>query len=96
MKDSSKKLFEKFIQNANWKMIGLSPDMERFWDFVISAYRNDEHDISQDEFLDVISASVKPATSTNLANQKTELASKMVMFNKYEDGIKLLGKFEGK
>lgn len=71
--------------------------MERFWDFAISAYRKGENDIPLDEFLDVISSQTKhKEDARDMKTKKRELASKVFMFGKYEDGIKLLRKFEEK
>lgn len=91
----TKKLLEKFALLANWSVPGNPPDIERFWDFVVCAYRNKEHDISLDEFLDIINTQTKDG-GQDLKTKKRELSSKMLMFSKYEDGIKLLRRFERK
>jgi len=95
MKNSTRKLLEDFSSHANWRTVGLPSDMERFLDFITEAYRNGEYEISLDEFLDVIKTS-PDHRKTNLSSRQRELASKMFMFNKYEDGIKLLRKYERK
>lgn len=97
MSPETKKLLLKFCDHANWSVPGNPSDTERFWDFVISAYRKGEHNISLDEFLDVIGSQTKNKEGTrDMKTKKRELASKMFMFSKYEDGIKLLCKFEGR
>jgi len=98
MKDSTRKLLEDFAIHAHWKTAGLLSDIERFCSFIIEAYRSGEYDISQDEFLDVVNTSIKPQEghATSLSSRKLELASKIFMYNKYEDGIKLLRQFERK
>lgn len=93
----TKKLLKNFSERANWSVPGNPSDMERFWDFVISAYRKSETNISLDEFLDVISSQTKNKEGVrDIKTKKRELASKMFMFSKCDDGIRLLCKFEGK
>lgn len=95
MSPETKKLLGKFSSRANWGTPGSPDDMERFGDFIISAYRKGETDISLDEFLDIIGSQIKHNKDTqNIKTKKRELASKMFMWSKYEDGIKLLQKFE--
>lgn len=99
MSSETKKLLEKFAAHAHWGTAGLPDDMKRFWDFVISAYRNGEYNISLDEFLDIVNAPTRGKETTDdikFSDRKRELASKMFMFSKYEDGIRLLSTFEGK
>jgi len=93
MSPETKRLLEQFAAHANWGTVGHPSDMERFWDFVISAYRNGEHNISLDEFLDVVGHT---KNEESVQKKKRDLASKMFLFGKYEDGIKLLRNFEGK
>lgn len=83
-------LLERFAQGANWKTSMWASDMELFFDFVIAAYRNGEHAISQDVFLDI----VKEVSKKNVSGIERELASKVFMFHKYEEGIALLKKFD--
>lgn len=97
MSPETQKLLEKFSSLANWGTPGNPEDMERFSDFVISAYRKGEHDISLDEFLDVVNSQIrKRGDAEDLKTRKRDLASKMFMWSKYEDAIRLLLKFEGK
>lgn len=99
MSPKTKKLLGEFAGVTNWNDVVFQGDPEKFWDFVIFAYKNGDRDISLDEFLDVINANINraiPEEEMDFSDKKKELASKMFMFNKYEDGIKLLLKFEGK
>jgi len=98
MTPATRKLLQGFATLANWNALGNPVDMERFWDFVISAYRNAEHDISLDEFLDVVghAKGKEDAHGIKFFNKKRDLAAKMFMYRKYEDGVTLLRKFEGK
>lgn len=92
----TQKLLKKFAAKADWSLPGNPADMEKFWDFVISAYQKGEHDITLNEFLRVINDENKNGTDAleiNPARKKRELAAKMFMFSKYEDGIRLLKKF---
>jgi len=94
MSPQTKSLLEKFATLANWNTVGLPSDMERFREFVISAFKNGEDDISQDEFLDMVGGGGDP--DLDVKSKKRLLASKMFMFNQYEDGIKLLRAYEEK
>lgn len=97
MSRETKKLLEKFSDRANWGTPGNPNDMERFWNFVIFAYRKGENDISFDEFLDVVGSQTKNKEGAqDMKTKKRELAFKMFAWSKYEDGIKLLRTFEGK
>lgn len=80
-----KELLQQFAQSANWKDVGLPSDMSRFFAFEIAAYRAGEHDISEQEFLDVVGKS----------KTQREVAAKLYMFEQYTNGIKLLQQFEG-
>lgn len=96
MSPETKHALEKFAVLANWGTVGHPLAMERFWDFVILAYRGGERDISLDEFLEVVGSQTKDAKSErDVQKRKKELGAKMYMFGKYEDGMKLLSKFEG-
>ncbi|MDP2704936.1 MAG: hypothetical protein U1D31_02215 [Patescibacteria group bacterium] len=97
MSSETKKLLEKFAANANWRMPGCSKDMERFWDFVISAYRHGEHNISLDEFLGTLDTNAKSKEipdESKFSEKKKKVSYKMFMFSTYENGIELLRKFE--
>ncbi|MFA5831359.1 MAG: hypothetical protein WC878_06015 [Candidatus Paceibacterota bacterium] len=94
MSPQTKKLLEKFAKLANWNTVGLSSDMERFREFVISAFKNGEDDISQDEFLNIVGGNGNP--NLDVKSKKRLLTSKMFMFGQYEDGIKLLRAYKEK
>jgi hypothetical protein len=99
MSPQTKSLLEKFATFANWNTVGLPSDMERFREFVISAFKNGEYSLSLDEFLGVVNSCVKNTEADydmKISDKKRILSSKMFMFNQYEDGIKLLRKYEGK
>lgn len=99
MSPETKKLLEHFAANANWGALGNPIDMERFWEFVISAYRHGEHDISLNEFIQLVgpqSKSKEDVSGKKFSNKQRDLTARVMMFNKYEDGIKLLSQFEGK
>ncbi|HEY4499488.1 MAG TPA: hypothetical protein VJH94_05545 [Candidatus Paceibacterota bacterium] len=93
MSPKTKKLLEEFACAANWSTAGNPADMERFSDFVISAFQRGEHSISQDEFLEMVGRTKSEET---IQEKKKALASKLFMFNKYEDGIRLLQNFQEK
>ncbi|MCX6712865.1 MAG: hypothetical protein NTY66_01505 [Candidatus Vogelbacteria bacterium] len=81
-----------FASQASWREIGHPGDLDRFQDFVIFAYRHGDQSISLEEFLSIVkNANVG---ETDLPVKKRVLASKMFMFSKYEEEIKLLNKFE--
>lgn len=92
----TEKILKKFASKANWNMPGLHEDIERFSDFIISAFRNSEYDISLDEFLESVTIK-REGNKLDLParnyDKKKILASKIFMFSKYEDGISLLQKF---
>jgi len=94
MAPETKKLLEKFAERANWSTVGLPDDMGRFRDFIISAFKNGEYDISLDEFLDIVGDNENSVL--DMKSKKRLLSSKMFMWSQYEDGIKLLRKYEGK
>jgi len=99
MFSETKKLLEQFATQANWGTLGNPVDMERFWNFVIAAYRNNEQNISLAEFLRAVGApkiSKEAGRDIKFFNKRKELSAKMFMFHKYEDGIKLLHQFEKK
>ena len=95
MSPATQKALEEFAGKINWGIPGHSSDMERLWNFVISAYRHGEYDISVDEFLAVVDPLTK---SPNQSEQfgKKRIGFLMFMYSKYEDGINLLSQFEGK
>lgn len=95
MKPSTQKAFDEWAKQANFKTMGLAPDLERFFDFVIEAYKNGDTDIQSDDFIQAINA-VRPddeSEGMSPAQRKNWLVSKMVMFYRYEDGMRLLKKF---
>jgi hypothetical protein len=93
MSQQTKSLLEQFAALANWSTVGLPQDMERFREFIISAYKVGEHNIPLDEFLDILGSNKD--TDIDVQQKKRILASKMFMFDTYENGIKLLREFEG-
>lgn len=99
MSPQTQSFLEKFAELANWNTVGLPSDMERFREFVISAFKNGEYSLSLDEFLGVVNSCTKKAEADReikISDKKRILTSKMFMFGQYEDGIKLLRKYEGK
>lgn len=92
MKMSTQKSLEDFASHLNWATLGRPEDMERFWDFVIAAYRNNDPDIALDDFL----ARVKyfQPKEENMIVIKKRLNFLIFLFSKYEDGITLLKKIE--
>jgi hypothetical protein len=90
---TAKKLLEAFATKANWSMPGNTGDVDRFWDFVIAAYKNGEYEIELDEFMAVLNQA-QPIQDSNTNRKQRELAAKMFMYNKYEDGVRLLNKFK--
>jgi hypothetical protein len=80
MTEASREALKKFGALANWG--DMHPlDMERFWDFVIVAFKNGDQHILFEEFEAVISEYSRREDITRS------------MFAKYEDGIELLQKF---
>jgi hypothetical protein len=67
--------------------------MERFRDFVIAAYRNGDESITLDEFLEIVSTH---ENGESIHDAKKRLNLEMYLFGIYEDGVKLLRRFEGK
>ena len=53
MKDSTKEYFDSFALSCNWG-VPHSLDMEKFWRFVIEAYRNGERSLSEEEFSQLV------------------------------------------
>ncbi len=54
MSPATKQLLKHFAAKANWITAGNSADTDRFFDFVIAAYRAGEHDISRDDILAIV------------------------------------------
>ena len=94
LSQKTKKSLEDFAAHVRWGALGHPDDTERFWDFVISAYRNGDHQISMDEFLNVIDACTeKGEGARDVKFMKKRVNFLVLLFGKYEDGIKLLRKF---
>ncbi len=53
MKNSTKQRFDAFALSCNWT-VPHPLDMERFWRFVIEAYKNDEKSLSEEEFSQLV------------------------------------------
>ncbi len=49
MEDSTKEYFDSFALSCNWG-VPHPLDMEKFWRFVIEAYKNGERSLSEEEF----------------------------------------------
>ena len=77
MKNSTQKYFDSFALSCNWG-VPHPLDMEKFWRFVIGAYKNGEKSLSAEEFL--------KSVPTRKFDQK-ELDEWVVRF---EQGIALL------
>jgi hypothetical protein len=91
MSPQTKATLEEFASKINWGVVGHPEDMERFFKFVIAAYKTGERDISLDEFVDVFKSK-----APHEIDPKKRLNFEMFLHSKYEDGIKLLRSFEGK
>ncbi len=55
MENSTKEYFDSFASSCNWT-VPHPADMERFWRFVIEAYKNDEKSLSDQEFSELVPA----------------------------------------
>jgi len=77
MNTSTKEKLQLWAQNNNWST-SHPLDTERFWDFVSEAYRNQDTQISEDEFYSFLSS---------FCNDEDTLTNYYI---KYEDGIELL------
>lgn len=95
MSPETKKLFLDFAKHLHWNELGHPGDMDAFWDVVIAAYRNEETDISLDDFLEVMKTTDERA-ERDPGVMKKRVAFLMFLYNKYEDGMMLLKKFEKK
>jgi hypothetical protein len=78
MKDNTKKKLNSFVKHNNWQMPH-PLDMERFYSFIIEAYKNGDTQITADDFSEII----KPVCNIN----EEELHEWLI---KYENGIELL------
>lgn len=97
MSPATKKSLADFATKIHWGALGHPDDVERFLDFIISAYHNNEHNISLDEFLDAVDTHTKKKVVPHDPKfVKKRLNFLLFLFSKYEDGIKLLHKFEEK
>lgn len=91
----TKKSLEVFATHMHWGALGHPDDTERFWDFVISAYRNGDEHISLDEFLNVIDGSTKKGeVPRDVKFMKKRVNFLVLLFGKYEEGIRILRKFD--
>ncbi|MCK4387018.1 MAG: hypothetical protein KAV41_02985 [Candidatus Pacebacteria bacterium] len=81
MKKTTKEKLSYFTDVDTWSSNHGSDD-ERFFDFIIEAYRNNDYSISMDDYLSVFS---------NLNNSLEEIARKK--YSVYEHGIALLRRF---
>ena len=84
MNDNTKKKLKLFAHNNNWTT-SHPLDMERFYQFIIEAYRTGDINIARDEFLEVIEPIHKM--------DDEELSEWMI---KYEQGIELLKVYNNK
>ena len=97
MTTETKTLLEKFSALMKVDALGHPNDMDRFFDFIIFAYRNNERAISLDDFLEVVGVhTVNGETIRDVKVIKKRLNFLMFLFSKYEDGMKLLSKFENR
>ena len=78
MKKETQQKLELFVGLDSWRSLDPS-DMERFYEFVIEAYRNGDTEISNDEFLEVVNPFYK-MNEDELKEWK----------NRFENGIELL------
>ena len=91
----TKRSLKDFATQMNWAALGHPNDVERFWNFIIFAYRHGDHKISLDEFMAVVTlADQTKKDNANRTYLKKRLNFLIFLFGKYEDGIKLLQKFE--
>lgn len=95
MSPETKQSLEHFAANIHWGAFGNPGDLDRFLEFILAAYRNDDHAITFDAFSDIIDAHAEnkgPGSDKQFISKK--IAFTMLMFDKYKDGIKLLSKFD--
>lgn len=78
MQDNTRQKLRLFTENNNWDLTHPS-DMERFYEFIIEAYKNNDLEISRDEFLEVINP-IYRMTEDELEKWKS----------RFENGIGLL------
>lgn len=80
MINNTKEKLQLWAEDNNWS--AAHPlDMERFWDFVIEAYRNNDHSITEEEFYTIVSS---------FYNDEDVLTD---FYIKYENGIELLRRY---
>lgn len=78
MQDNTRQKLKVFAENNNWDLTHPS-DMERFYEFIIEAYKNRDMEISRDEFLEVIN---------HIYEMNEDELGKLII--KFENGIGLL------
>lgn len=94
MSAETKQLLEHFASNIHWGAFGNPEDLDRFFDFIISAYQNGDYAIPFDSFSSIIDSCAEnkgPGSDKQFISKK--IAFTMLMFDKYRDGIILLSKF---
>lgn len=88
MKKETRAALEKFFNTSNWQSEHPS-DMGRFFDFVVTAFKNGDQVISQAEMEEIaIGKEDKP-----LISYQTEALN--LYESKFKDGILILNKFVG-
>lgn len=80
MNQSTKQKLKEWAESNNWS-VSHPLDDERFWDFVIEAYKNGDKAISETEFYELV------ATYYQDEDTLTDF------YIKYENGIKLLDRY---
>ena len=78
MQNNTRQKLESFMKLDSWQSKN-PEDMERFYEFIIEAYKNGDKGISRDEFLEVVNPSYK------MNVHETE-----EWIGRYENGIELL------
>lgn len=80
MKKNVSAKLELWASNNNW-MLSHPLDNERFWDFVIEAFKNEEHEITEDDFYGKL---------VSYCSDEDVLTKSYV---RYQNGIELLKRF---
>jgi hypothetical protein len=97
MLPETKKLLEEFAKPLEWHSAGTPQDQERLLDFIVAAYRNGDRAIEQDEFLEILNECDEARnTEKTFALKKRSVSFKLYTFQKYEEGMRLLAKWEGR
>lgn len=81
MKQATKQKLQYWVENGNFS--GHPRDTERFFDFIVEAYRNGDTSISLDEFSEVVGDRLKDGKI------------KAGFYTRYDEGVELLKFYDG-